>query len=414
MKIKKQERIVFEIFTIIIMAAAVVAAIWYAAVSEINNHRENTTNAFLKQQYSENSKLADKVKIVMEDYMKDDKVDLKLAEKNVIKNVIKKEVNSNNKYIFFYDTNNVLFEKSDSNTKKYSDKTLTEVFNLWEYNGGNDLSDLKKVINTKQDGTAEVVKDSKKGNEILSWCFFKVSNKTYVLGMSTSESYLFNDISFDKHAVRFYTFILILTMMFAATFIAFVLYIFFSNKRVSELEKELQSRRIQVEEAVSRLKETKQNLKIASMYDAVTKVYNGQFLHIFLSKINSELFLPMAIIVIRIEEIQDMNKTFGHGKFDETLIKTAEVLKKYCGQKNIISRISDDEFALVFVSTDEKAAYKILDELQEKIESSYAKIPCKAAFGIAIKNSKNDDVFDVLRNAKKNVKEQKRGWSEHL
>lgn len=405
MKIKKQDRIVFEIFTISIIAIAAIAAIWYAAVSEINNHRENTINAFFKQQYSENSKLADNVKIVMEGYMKEDKVDLKTAEKNIITDVIKKEINSNNKYIFFYDINNVLFEKSDSNTKKYGNKTLKEVFNLWEYNGGNDLSDFRKVINKKQDGTAEIMKDNKKGNEILSWCFFKVSNKTYILGMSTSESYLLNDISFDKHVIRFYTFILILTAMFAATFIAFVLYMFFLRKKVSELKKELQNRRIQVEETASKLKETEQSLKIASMYDAVTKVYNSQFLHILLSKINFELFLPMAIIVIKIEEIQAINEAFGHDKFEGTLIKTAELLKEYQREKNIISRISDDEFVLALVSTDEKAAYKILNELQEKIESSYVKIPCKATFGMAIKKDENDDVFEVLRNAKKNVGE---------
>lgn len=414
MKIKKQERIVFEIFIITILAVVVVAALWYAAVSEINNHKENTINAFLKQQYSENSNLADKVKIVMEGYMKDYKLDLKSTEKNIIKNVIKKETNSNNKYIFFYDTNHVLFEKSDSNTKKYSDKTLTEVFNLWEYNGGNNLDDLKKLINTKQDGTAEIMKDSKNGNEILSWCFFKVSNKTYILGMSTSESYLLNDISFDKHVVRFYTFILIFTMMFAATFIAFVLYIFFSHKKVSELKKELQNRRIQIEEVASKLKEMEQSLKRASVYDAVTKVYNRQFLHILLSKINSELFFPIAIIVINIEGIQKINKTFGHNKGDETLIKTAELLKEYCGQNNIISRINDNEFALVLVSINERDAYKILDELQDKIENSCIEILCKFTFGIAIKNDENDDIFDVLSTAKKSVREQKRGWSEYF
>lgn len=414
MKIKKQEKIVFQIFIIIILVVVVVAALWYAAVSEINDHKENTINAFLKQQYSENSNLADKVKIVMEDYMKDDKVDLKSAEKNIIKNVIKKETNSDNKYIFFYDTNHVIFEKSDSNTKTYSDKTLTEVFNLWEYNGGNNLDDLKNLINTKQDGTAEIMKDSKKGNEILSWCFFKVSNKTYILGMSTSENYLLNDICFDKHVVRFYAFVLIFTMMFAVIFIAFVLYIFFSYKKVSGLKNELQSRRIQVEEAASKLKEMEQSLKRASMYDVVTKVYNRQFLHILLSKINSKLFLPIAIIVINIEGIQDINKTFGHNKGDETLIKTAELLKEYCGQKNVISRIDDDEFALVLVSINERDAYKILDELQNKIESSYIGILCKVTFGIAIKNDEKDDIFDVLSIAKRSSREQKRGWSEYL
>lgn len=408
MKTKKQERIVFEIFIIIMLAAAVVAALLYAAVSEINNHRENTINAFSKQQYSENSNLADKIKIIMESYMKDDKVDLKSTEENIIKNVIKKETNSNNKYIFFYDTNHVLFEKSDSNTKKYNNKTLAQVLNLWEYNGGNDLSDFEKVINKKQDGTAEIMKDSKKGKEILSWCFFEVSNKTYILGISTSEGYLLNDISFDKHVVRFYTFVLMFTMIFTVTFIAFVLYIFFSHKKTSELKNELRSRRIQVEESASKLKDMEQSLKIASMYDAVTKVYNRQFLHILLSKINSELFLPMAIIAINIEGIQDVNKAFGYNKGDETLIKTAELLKEHCGQKNIISRISDDEFVLVLVSTDERDAHKILDELKDKIESSYIGIPCKAAFGIAIKNDDNDDIFDVLKNAKKNAREQKK------
>lgn len=407
MKIKKQERMIFQIFVTIILAAGVIAAILYAAVSEINNHRENTVNAFSKQQYSENSNLADKVKFAMENYIKNNKVDSKLAEKDIIKNVIKKEINSNNKYIFFYNTDHVIFEKSDSNTKKYNNKTLTQVFNLWEYNGGNDLSDFEKIINTKQDGTAEIIKDSKNGKEILSWCFFKVSNKTYILGMSTAESYFLNDISFDKHVVRFYTFILILAMMFMVAFIAFVLYIFSSNKKISELKEELQNGRIQLEETSSKLKDTEQSLKTASMYDAVTKVYNRQFLQILLSKINSELFLPMAIIAINIEGIQDVNKTFGYNKGDETLIKTAELLKGYCGQKNIISRISDDEFVLVLVSTDESYAHKILDELKDKIESSYVGIPCKVFLGMAIKDDEKDDVFDVLRNAKINVREQK-------
>lgn len=163
-----------------------------------------------------------------------------------------------------------------------------------------------------------------------------------------------------------------------------------------------------MEEVSSKLKETEQSLKIASMYDAVTKVYNCQFFHILLSKINSELFFPMAIIVISIEGIQDVNKTFGYNKGDETLIKTSKLLKKYCGQKNIISRISDDEFVVVLVSTDERNAHKILDELEYEIESSYIGIPCKATFGIAIKNDENDDAFDVLRNTKISARKQKK------
>lgn len=413
MKIKKQEKIVFQIFITIILAVVVVAALWYAAVSEINNHEVNTINAFSKEQYDENINLADKVKIVMEGYMKDNKVDLKLAEQNVVKNIIKKETNSNNKYIFFYDTEHVLFERSNSNTKKYSGKTLNEVFNLWEYNSGSNLDDVKNLINNKQDGTAEIVKDNKKGSEILSWSFIQVSNKNYIVGMSTAESYLLNDVSFDKHAVRFYAFTLIFTMMFSIVFIAFILYRYFSYKKVNALQNELQNRRIQVEEAASKLKEMEQSVKRASIYDALTKVYNRQFLHILLSKINFELFLPIAIIVINIEDIQCVNKTFGHNKGDEILIKTAELLKKYYGQKNIISRINDDEFVLVLTSIDESSVCKILDELQYKVESSYIGILCKFTFGIAIKNDKNDDIFDVLKAAKKSVREQKRGWSEY-
>lgn len=409
MKIKKRERIVFEIFIIAILAFALVAALWYAAVCEINNHKDNTIDAFSKQQFSENSNLADKVKIVMEGYIKNDNSDLKSAEEYAIKNVIKKETNSNNKYIFFYDTNQVLFEKSNLNTKKYSGKTLSAVFNLWEYSGGNNLDDFKKVIDSKEDGTAEIKKDDKVGNEIISWCFFEVSNKTYILGMSTSENYLLNDISFDKHIVKFYAFILIFTAMFVTTFIAFALHMVFSYKNVSALESELQSRRIQIEEAASKLNEMDQSLKRASMYDAVTKVYNRQFLHILLSKINSEMFLPIAVIVINIKGIQDINKALGHSKGNEILIAAAELLKKNYGEKNIVSRIDDDEFALVIINMDENSVYKVLDELRGKIEKNYIGIYCKFTFGVAIKSSKTDDIFDTLKLAKESIENQMKG-----
>lgn len=406
MKIKKRERTVFEIFIIAILAFALIATLWYAAVCEINNHKDNTINAFSKQQFSENSNLAGKVKIVMESYMKNDNLDLKSAEEDVIKNVIKKETNSNNKYIFFYDTNHVLFEKSNSNTKKYSGKTLGGVFNLWEYSGGNNLDDFKKIIDSKQDGTTEIIKDNKIGNEIISWCFFKVSNKTYILGMSTSQYYLLNDISFDKHVVKFYAFTLIFTAMFVITFIAFILHIFFSHKKVRALNNELQNRRIQIEESTSKLNEMDQSLKRASMYDAVTKVYNRQFLNILLSKINSEMFLPIAVIVINIKGIQDINKALGHSKGTEILIAVAELLKKNYGEKNIVSRIDDDEFAVVLINMDEKSVYTTLDELKNKIQKNYVGIYCKFTFGVGIKTSKDDDIFDTLKLAKESIKIQ--------
>ncbi|RMD04804.1 GGDEF domain-containing protein [Clostridium autoethanogenum] len=405
MKKRASENYLIKILLIFIITAAFISALWLDIFYEIGNHKKNIIDAFSREQYSTTNQLSDRLQESLNDYVQNKGLTLHLAEEKVISEIIKKEINSQNKYMFFYNSKHILFERNYLTTEEYKGKGLKDSFNLWEYNGGGNLDEVKGLMNSGISGKGEIVKDSKEGKEIVSWCFFKVLNEKYVIGMSTSENYLFRETLFNQHVVRLYILGGIATMAIIILSAAFSLYLYLMFKKVKSLTNQLKNKNIQVQNFVSAISQVEKAARKATICDPLTGVYNRKFFYTILPKMNEELFFPITVIRVSIEGIKNVNNVLGRGKGDEVLVELAEILLESCNESDIVSRISDNKFVLIMINTGREAAFRKVDEIGEKIRSSFIVPICSIFFGVAVKTSETQNLFRILKSAEKNIRQ---------
>ncbi|MFL0250609.1 diguanylate cyclase domain-containing protein [Clostridium neuense] len=395
-----KNKLVLKVFAIFALTALFIAASWRFVKYEIDNHKENTINSFLDEQYLENSKLAAELQINLEDNVSYKRLTSDLSEKAVIKDIIKKETNSKNRYIFFYDDNGVLFEKNDEATKKYNGKDIKKLFKDWEYNGANASynSGVKGLILNGENGTGELVKDSRRNYEVVSWCFFTANGKRYLIGISTLEDYLMNKTMFNQHALRIYSMCGIFTIVFLIISIAFSIELLFSFRKSNVLQREAINKNVQIQEFVQRVDTLTRTAKMACIYDSLTKVYNREFFYTVLRKLDEELFLPITIIVARID---NLNEDVEYKKYDEMLVDIAKIFKEYCKTPNLISRVDEDEFAMIFINTDESTVKNILNTIEDEIGNSYISDLCEIHFKTFAKVSEKHNLVNILKSIRR-------------
>ncbi|PJI09518.1 MULTISPECIES: hypothetical protein [Clostridium] len=386
MKDKEQKKFVIKMFILFMANVITIFTLWYAAAYELNNNKRNVINAFMQQQYLMTNRFSGRVQAELEKYINEGKLSYDDAGKKVAQDIIKKETNSKNNYMFLYDDKGVIFERNDSVTSKYKNMSIKNLFHTWEYNGGKNFDNMKELVLNRESGSDEVIKDNSIGREIVSWCSFKVKNKNYILGISVSENYLIEETLLNQHDTRIIIFAAILTAILIIISTAFLLHMYFTFKKVVNMEKIITEKNIQIEKFISKLSKMESNFKKASIYDSTTGAYNMEFFYSIIRKIDIPLFLPIVVILAQIENIHDIDKMLGREKTDKFL----NGLVKIFMEKGMVSRIAYNKFAILKVNGDKKVAGGIIDYIKSKM-NNYDFI-CSVSFKLLVKNEENDDL----------------------
>jgi PleD family two-component response regulator len=92
-------------------------------------------------------------------------------------------------------------------------------------------------------------------------------------------------------------------------------------------------------------------LQRMAIQDDLTGLHNGRYFRQFLAKIIERarvLRFPVTLFLFDIDNFKRYNDQFGHGVGDEILKQTAALMKRCVRDHDLVSRISGDEFAVVF------------------------------------------------------------------
>ena len=112
----------------------------------------------------------------------------------------------------------------------------------------------------------------------------------------------------------------------------------------------------------------------------------------------------IALIIIKVCRIKDINTTYGFKKGDEYLIYVEEKLKKLLRPTDLLGRIGDNEFGLLLPSLHNTAhallaANKIISEFKHIVDIGGAKILPKIVMGIAAKPDHGHSLDELLHAA---------------
>lgn len=145
------------------------------------------------------------------------------------------------------------------------------------------------------------------------------------------------------------------------------------------------------------------------MYDSLTELYDrGQFFHLLhkLMEQSSEYGAPIGLLIIDIKRFRKINKIFGHSIGDEVLKSVSETLKGICREGDVLSRIGDDQFAVLLSRLAnpghaQLAALKIHRLLDLPVQTSNNAIKVSAVIGIGIYPNNANSADELLVSAEK-------------
>ena len=116
-------------------------------------------------------------------------------------------------------------------------------------------------------------------------------------------------------------------------------------------------------------------LRSLSLIDELTSLYNRRG---FLRLADQHLKLAhrtnrgSLLVFADVDNLKQINDTFGHREGDQALIETAEILKTTFRASDVIARIGGDEFAILAIEASHGGAEFLSTRLQERLQERNA------------------------------------------
>ena len=107
--------------------------------------------------------------------------------------------------------------------------------------------------------------------------------------------------------------------------------------------------------------------------DPLTRLYNRRGLSRRVERIlEAGTGDTYAVVMIDLDDLKEVNDTYGHESGDQYIISAAEILKKIVGESGLTARHGGDEFVLFLEEQSEEALQEKLMQLEQAQDSSEA------------------------------------------
>lgn len=151
-------------------------------------------------------------------------------------------------------------------------------------------------------------------------------------------------------------------------------------------------------------------LEFLGKHDALTKLRNRSFFDDELNRLERKAVQPVALLIIDLNGLKQVNDEQGHRAGDALLRRVGEVLGQAVEAPATASRIGGDEFALLLPGADQAAAEQLIGQIQGLVEINnqyHAGLPLQFSVGLAISRP-GERLEAALHRADKQMYAQKR------
>jgi len=155
---------------------------------------------------------------------------------------------------------------------------------------------------------------------------------------------------------------------------------------------------------ITERKQAEAEIRYLSYHDKLTGLYNRTFFEEELKRINTERQLPLGLIIGDVNGLKLINDAMGHLEGDKVLIKAAEIFNKACRHEDIISRWGGDEFIVLLPRCDRATTLKVFKRINDSFSRvNNLPIPINISLGLAVQNSLDRDIRDVIMEAEEKM-----------
>lgn len=103
-------------------------------------------------------------------------------------------------------------------------------------------------------------------------------------------------------------------------------------------------------------------------HDALTGIYNRAFFEEEMTRQQANPEYPISFIAADVDNLKNMNDTYGHAAGDDVLRNTAAILGSVFRNGDILARIGGDEFAILLPNTDADSVEQIRKRIYMKVD----------------------------------------------
>jgi diguanylate cyclase (GGDEF)-like protein/PAS domain S-box-containing protein len=158
---------------------------------------------------------------------------------------------------------------------------------------------------------------------------------------------------------------------------------------------------------ITRQKELEKSLRLISITDPLTGLYNRRGLFALAEqqiKLVNRSKQWLSVLYADLDNLKEINDQFGHQEGDATLMRAADILRATYRESDIIARIGGDEFVVIIVSDERRSSKVIHSRLQQNLdaynEGAKAAYTLSLSTGIAMYDPLHPVSFeDLLREA---------------
>jgi diguanylate cyclase (GGDEF)-like protein len=173
---------------------------------------------------------------------------------------------------------------------------------------------------------------------------------------------------------------------------------------------------------ITKLKEVEEKLRTLSFTDELTGLYNRRG---FFALAEQQIKLANRdkkgrfLFSADLDNLKEINDTYGHKEGDLVLLETAIILKKSFRESDIIARIGGDEFVILTMDTPETNIEMLTGRLKSHLEAhnTSSKKPYKLSLSLGLtfyNPEKPCSVDDILSHADHLMYEEKKRKQQNI
>lgn len=142
---------------------------------------------------------------------------------------------------------------------------------------------------------------------------------------------------------------------------------------ITERTRELNIARERLLEVNWMLNKEKEQLRILSITDSLTQLYNRGYI---LNRLSEEIRSfnrykkQFCVALIDIDHFKKINDDFGHSKGDDVLKFISETMKKSLRDTDLIGRYGGEEFLLLLINSSLKEGYDVVERIRSIFDSN--------------------------------------------